>query len=53
MQATCTIRGLGELLVTAGEHDLAFKIDAHITISGGAMVWPIIRGSGKVITFNG
>ena len=53
MRATCTVKGEGELLVTSGEHDLAFSIDAHITISGGAMVWPLSRGSGYTITFNG
>ena len=53
MESTCTIRGEGELLVTAGEHNLAYKIDAHITISGGAMVWPLSRGDGATISFNG
>jgi len=53
MQATCTIQGEGELLVTAGSHDLSFSIDAHITIQGGAMVWPKSRGDGKAISFNG
>jgi hypothetical protein len=53
MKATCTIKGAGELLVSAGVHDLSFSIDAHITISGGAMVWPESRGPGSTITFNG
>jgi hypothetical protein len=53
MQATCTIQGEGELLVTAGSHDLSFSIDAHITIQGGSMVWPLSRGTDQVITFNG
>jgi hypothetical protein len=53
MQATCTIQGKGELLVTAGSHDLSFSIDAHITISGGTMVWPASRGTQKTISFNG
>lgn len=53
MGATCTIRGQGELLVSAGQHDLGFSIDAHITISGGTMVWPLSRGPGSTITFNG
>lgn len=53
MQAQCTIRGEGELLVSAGSHDLAFSIDAHITISGGTMVWPLSRGAKGTLTFNG
>lgn len=53
MQSTCTIQGAGELLVTAGAHDLSFSVDAHITISGGAMIWPASRGEGLAITFNG
>jgi len=53
MQATCTIQGEGELLVTAGSHDLSFSIDAHITINGGSMVWPESNGPEQTITFNG
>jgi hypothetical protein len=53
MEATCTIKGAGELIVTAGSHDLSFSVDAHITISGGALVWPESRGTQKTITFNG
>lgn len=53
MQATCAVQGAGELVVIGGEHDLSFIIDAHITISGGAMVWPITRGAGQSIHFNG
>ena len=33
MEAFCTIAGAGDLVVKAGEHNLAFSIDAHITIS--------------------
>ncbi len=53
MEAGCTIRGEGELQVTAGAHDMAFSVDAHITISGGSLVWPSSRGDGQTITFNG
>lgn len=53
MGAACTIQGRGELLVTGGAHDLGFVIDAHITISGGTMLWPLSRGTDGVITFNG
>ena len=53
MEATCTIKGAGELIVTAGSHDLSFSVDAHITISGGTLVWPESRGTQKTITFNG
>ena len=53
MEATCTIQGQGDLLVTGGSHDLSFSIDARITIEGGTMVWPDSRGSGQTITFNG
>jgi hypothetical protein len=45
MQSTCTVQGAGELLVSAGAHDLSFSVDAHITIYGGAMIWPTSRGS--------
>lgn len=53
MQATCTIQGAGELQVTDGAHDLSFIIDAHITISGGTLTWPVSRGTGQTITFRG
>jgi hypothetical protein len=53
LDKTCTIQGKGELLVTAGSHDLSFSIDAHITIQGGSMVWPLSRGTNGVISFNG
>lgn len=53
MRYTCTIKGEGELLVSSGSHDLAYSIDAHITINGGTMVWPLTRGAGAVIKFNG
>lgn len=53
MEAFCTIQGDGELLVVAGSHDLAFSIDAHITIEGGSMVWPLSRGNSQTISFNG
>lgn len=53
MEATCTIQGAGELLVSAGSHNLAFSVDSHITIAGGTLVWPESRGTQKTITFNG
>eukprot|EP00981_Chlorochromonas_danica_P009021 scaffold2421_cov171-Ochromonas_danica.AAC.11 len=53
MQATCTIQGAGELVVASGYHFLAFSIDAHITISGGGLIWPESRGTQKTITLNG
>jgi hypothetical protein len=53
MGSTCKIVGLGELLVSAGMHDLGDSIDAHITISGGYMIWPLNRGIGHTISFNG
>lgn len=53
MRATCVIRGEGELLIAGGAHDMSFSIDAHITISGGYMIWPFSRGTGLTITFNG
>ena len=34
MQASCTIQGQGEMLVSGGAHDLSFSIAAHITIAG-------------------
>jgi hypothetical protein len=53
MRATCVIKGEGELLIAGGAHDMSFSIDAHITISGGYMIWPLSRGVGSTITFNG
>jgi len=53
MQYYCTIRGEGELIVSSGSHDLAYTIDAHITIRGGTMVWPLSRGTRGQIYFNG
>ena len=53
MQATCTIKGAGELYVTGGEHDLGLSIDAHITIHEGVMLWPRSRVDGITITFRG
>lgn len=51
--ATCTITGTGELLGTAGTHDLCFSINAHITIAGGIMRWPLSRGDKKTLRFYG
>lgn len=53
MQATCTITGDGELSVINGTHNLCFSINAHITISGGAMVWPESRGAKSSLRFFG
>jgi hypothetical protein len=53
MEARCTIRGEGELIVSAGSHNSAFSIDAHITISGGTLLWPMSRGTDQSLTFNG
>ena len=53
MGATCTIKGSGELLTTAGTHDLSFSINAHITIAGGTMRWPASRGDASTLTFKG
>jgi hypothetical protein len=53
MGATCTITGTGELLGTAGTHDLSFSINAHITIEGGVMRWPQSRGDGQTLKFYG
>jgi hypothetical protein len=53
MQATCTITGSGELLVVNGTHNLCFSIDAHITISGGQMIWPQSRGAKSTLRFFG
>lgn len=53
MRATCTISGQGELLVSAGEHDLGNSVNAHITIAGGYLMWPLSRGVGGEINFFG
>lgn len=53
MRATCKVQGAGELLIAGGAHDMSFSIDSHITIAGGMMVWPLSRGPGSTITFNG
>lgn len=53
MRATCTVKGEGELLIAGGAHDMSFSIDAHITISGGYMIWPVTRGPSQTITFKG
>ncbi len=53
MRATCKVQGQGELLIAGGAHDMSFSIDAHITIAGGLMIWPLSRGPGSTITFNG
>jgi hypothetical protein len=53
MGASCTITGTGELLATAGTHDLSFSINAHITIEGGVMRWPQDRGDGQTLQFFG
>lgn len=53
MQSTCTITGDGELAVVNGTHNLCFSINAHITISGGAMVWPQSRGAKQSLRFFG
>jgi hypothetical protein len=53
MEATCTITGAGDLVVNEGEHNLAFSINAHITISGGSLIWPLSRGPKQTITFYG
>ena len=53
MSKTCTITGKGELLSTAGEHTLAQSIQAHITIQGGNLIWPLENGEHATITFYG
>jgi len=53
MRATCKVQGAGELLIAGGAHDMSFSIDSHITIAGGIMIWPLSRGPGSTITFNG
>lgn len=46
MEARCTIAGAGDLLVDAGAHNMAFSINAHITISNVSyphqMVWKVL-----------
>ena len=53
MRRYCTVRGKGELLITGGRHDLSRQIDSHITIAGGAMIWPKSNPAGDTIRFNG
>lgn len=53
MRRYCTVKGLGELLITGGRHDLSHQIDSLITIAGGAMVWPKSNPPGDTIKFNG
>lgn len=53
MRRYCTIKGDGELLITGGRHDLSHQIDSHITIAGGAMVWPKSNPEGDTILFSG
>lgn len=53
MSKSCTITGQGELLSTGGEHTLAQSIEAHITIQGGNLIWPLINGVGATIIFSG
>ena len=53
MSKSCTITGQGELLSTGGEHTLAQSIQAHITIQGGNLIWPLINGIGATIIFYG
>ena len=53
MAKACTIQGLGELTSTAGEHTLAQSIQAHITIEGGTLLWPLENGIGATIRFLG
>lgn len=53
MRRYCKIKGQGELLITGGRHDLGSQIDSHITIAGGAMVWPKTNPAGDTIRFNG
>ena len=54
MSKTCQIQGDGELTSVAGEHTLASLIQAHITIKGGVLLWPMYNmenGTGGTITF--
>jgi hypothetical protein len=53
MDRSCQITGQGELQVVGGRHYLSYVIQSHITISGGAMIWPESRGPGLTMTFNG
>lgn len=53
MDSFCKIVGAGELLVSAGQHSMGFSVDSHITISGGAVVWPLSRGMFGSINFYG
>jgi hypothetical protein len=53
MRRTCTVAGEGELLITGGRHSMGSEINSHITISGGALVWPKTNPAGDTISFNG
>jgi len=53
MNRSCVITGRGELTSTAGEHTLAQSIQAHITIAGGTLLWPLLNGVGATVTFLG
>ena len=52
MSKTCQIQGDGELTSLAGEHTLASLIQAHITIKGGTLLWPLSNLEGGTITFD-
>lgn len=52
MSKTCQIQGDGELTSIAGEHTLASLIQAHITIKGGTLLWPLQNLEGGTITFD-
>ena len=51
MAKSCTIKGSGELSSTAGQHTIAQSIEVHITIEGGALIWPMQNGVNATIAF--
>jgi len=53
MRRTCKIKGQGELQINGGFHSMGSQIDSHITIAGGALVWPSTNPPGDTISFNG
>jgi hypothetical protein len=53
MRPLSNIKGDGELIVLSGEHEVASVVTAHITISGGTLLWPFTAGDGETITFDG
>ena len=53
MSKTCQIQGKGELTSLAGEHTLASLIQAHITIKGGTLLWPLSNLAGTITFDNG